>query len=723
MEEERPRFRRDLDTRPLEVDGIGYVDATDPRSGNVFRFYDFEHAVAEVLDGRALDELLTDARERSGLYLTTRQLAQFSEKLRELGFLEAGDDDQTSAGPAPAGMLDNAPTAPGKTEPPEAPAKAELPELPEVPELDEALAAAAIPPGSTEKLPVLGGTDRVVPIGSTEKLPTLETVAYKEPEEEPAKEPEDPALAARSGELRSASPRPEPVKEPEAPPPEAAVVAPDLEDEAPLPGSDDPTKSVRRDDLVSASAEPKSEPFKNTLFGMPFQAVGPEPRPQAPSPPPDEPAVAGPEPASPVPPAPSRREVAPAPPAATPPPAPALAVTAEMAPLAKTEEVAPLGKTAEVAPVGETNGHPQGKSAVVHPLGSAETPPLGSMIEVPALVPSAPRPSARLRGSPMVFAAAGVLLAGVIGFLGYRHYATTEQGPVAVRTVSPAPGTAYRWFEATGTVKTAGERTLTFTTGGKVVKVAGPGTSFHPGDVIAEVEGAPQFKQAADHNKQRLAYYEQRLEQMTKEGNRPEMRQAELKIAEKKKLIAEAEAGLSRQGVIASGAGEISAALVKPGEVVKAGAPAAKVKGTDWRAEFELSRDDAGAVRRLGFCRVEVAGKQFECSLSPEGGDESHVFLDLPSEPGIAAGKPVHLARARYDAAFVLPATALAPTKGSDRRVYVVKDGRAESYAVVLADQTPTEIVVTQGLEPGSAVVAEVPPALKPRSPVKATPK
>src|SRR5690242_13195658 len=109
MEEERPRFRRDLDTRALEVDGVAYVDATDPRSGNVFRFYDFELAVAEALDGRSIGDLLPDARRRSGLLLTAEQLRRFTEKLRDLGFLEIGDDDATSAGPAPAGMLDSAP--------------------------------------------------------------------------------------------------------------------------------------------------------------------------------------------------------------------------------------------------------------------------------------------------------------------------------------------------------------------------------------------------------------------------------------------------------------------------------------------------------------------------------------------------------------------------------------------------------------------------------------
>jgi multidrug efflux pump subunit AcrA (membrane-fusion protein) len=341
---------------------------------------------------------------------------------------------------------------------------------------------------------------------------------------------------------------------------------------------------------------------------------------------------------------------------------------------------------------------------------------------VPALAPATPRPARRL--SPIVYAGAGVALAGAIGFFTYRISATSEQGPLAVKTIVPTAGLIYRWFEATGTVKGGGgERVINFTSGGKVLKVLGAGASFRSSDVIAELEGgSPQVRQQLEHNKQRLGYYEARLQQMTQEGNRPEIRQAELKIAEKKRLIAEAEANMSQKGVVATSAGEVAEALVTPGTVVKPGTPAIRTKGNDLRAEFELSREDANAVRHLGFCRIEAGGKPLDCSLSAEGGDETHVFLDLPADPELAPGKPVRLAKARYDAAFRLPATALAPTKGSDRRVYVVKDGRAESYAVILADQTPTEIVVTQGLEPGSPVIAEVPPALKPRAQVKATP-
>ncbi len=50
----------------------------------------------------------------------------------------------------------------------------------------------------------------------------------------------------------------------------------------------------------------------------------------------------------------------------------------------------------------------------------------------------------------------------------------------------------------------------------------------------------------------------------------------------------------------------------------------------------------------------------------------------------------------------------------------VAKDGRAESTAVILVDQSPTDIVVSQGLEPGSQVILAPPPTLRPRDPVNA---
>src|SRR3954465_3083119 len=93
MAEERPRFRRDLVATPLEADGVSYVETTDPRTGTAFRFYAVEHAVAEAFDGRPLPEVITGARERSGLPLTVEQLREFAQRLTELGFLDNGHDD------------------------------------------------------------------------------------------------------------------------------------------------------------------------------------------------------------------------------------------------------------------------------------------------------------------------------------------------------------------------------------------------------------------------------------------------------------------------------------------------------------------------------------------------------------------------------------------------------------------------------------------------------
>src|SRR2546423_2454074 len=96
MAEERPRFRRDLVARPVEADGVEYVEATDPLTGAAFRFYAVEHAVAEVFDGRPLPEVVPGARERSGIELTVEQLAAFARRLAELGFIENGHTEAAS---------------------------------------------------------------------------------------------------------------------------------------------------------------------------------------------------------------------------------------------------------------------------------------------------------------------------------------------------------------------------------------------------------------------------------------------------------------------------------------------------------------------------------------------------------------------------------------------------------------------------------------------------
>jgi multidrug efflux pump subunit AcrA (membrane-fusion protein) len=347
------------------------------------------------------------------------------------------------------------------------------------------------------------------------------------------------------------------------------------------------------------------------------------------------------------------------------------------------------------------------------PDPAAPTPMVGPAPESRPVVPS------RRAISAPVYAALGLFTAAVVAFIFFRSVTTSEPTALTVRTVVPASGSVYRWFDAVGTVKPGGERTLTFSSAGKVASVLPPGSRFHPGDVIAELEGARRFKSEVAHHNDRLSHYEKLLETARASGDRPEARQAEIKVVEKKRLAAEAQAKLTREQVVATGPGEIAEAAVAVGALVKPGAAAARTKGTDWRAELELSHDDADRLRQLGFCHVEIDGKPLDCSLAAEGGDETHVAVELPADPAVAAGKPVRVARARFDGVFLLPASALVPSKGPDHRVFVAKDGHAESTAVILADQTPTEIVVSQGLEAGSAVILDPPPQLGPRAAIR----
>jgi multidrug efflux pump subunit AcrA (membrane-fusion protein) len=344
-------------------------------------------------------------------------------------------------------------------------------------------------------------------------------------------------------------------------------------------------------------------------------------------------------------------------------------------------------------------------------------------VPVPALAPplaTVPARAPRRSLSPLVYAALGLVTAGALSFFFFRSATTPEPKVLAVRTIVPTSGSVYRWFDAVGTVKPGGEHTLSFVSGGKVAKVLPPGSTFHPGDIIAELESARRYKSELSHHTDRLAHYEKTLETARAAGDRPEARQAEIKVAEKKRLMSDTQAKLAREAVIATGAGEIAETVVTVGATVKPGAAAARTKGTEWRAELELSREDADRLRQLGFCHAEIDGKPLDCSLSADGGDETHVAIDLPADAAVTAGKPVRVARARFDGVFVLPASALVPSKGPDHRVYVARDGHAESTAVILVDQSATDVVVSQGLEPGSAVIVDVPPDLRPRAAVRA---
>ena len=188
----------------------------------------------------------------------------------------------------------------------------------------------------------------------------------------------------------------------------------------------------------------------------------------------------------------------------------------------------------------------------------------------------------------LAYAALGVAAAGIIAVMVYKYMANPEPPAITVSAMVPSPTTVYRFWDATAKVDRVEAPAFSFSGDGKVAEIAAPGTRYGAGDVLALLEGGKKFRADLAHNRERLGYYEQMRDSMAQQNNKPEVRQAELKIAEKKRLIAEAQAALTKQAIIATTPGEIGETLAQVGATVKAGDPAMKAKGTGYRATFEL---------------------------------------------------------------------------------------------------------------------------------------
>ena len=85
---QRPRFRTDLVSKPVEENGQRFVDVTDPDSGKTFRFYEVEYAVACAMNGdRSIGDLTDWARAELGLEPSPNELETVISTLGDLGYL------------------------------------------------------------------------------------------------------------------------------------------------------------------------------------------------------------------------------------------------------------------------------------------------------------------------------------------------------------------------------------------------------------------------------------------------------------------------------------------------------------------------------------------------------------------------------------------------------------------------------------------------------------
>jgi len=682
MDEASPRFRSDLVATTTEADGVPCVDVSDPRTGTKFRFYDFEYQLALQLKGQPMSEVTAWASAAYGVELSAAGIGEFAGRLGELGFLES-DAPPAGAGAtaaAPADALDSA--------------EAEWMQGAKTQQFVPDQAMLAPSPDRTPVAP---------------ELPLLEGA-----ERTPA--PRAPIETGDGGTNGAATPATT------APAPAAPMVSVPV-----TRPREAPTVRLPPEERNMPVARPTEAPTIPSLpSAMSSLGLAPKPAPGS---------------AGTAPPAPG---VTPPPPGVTPPP-PGSAAAGGSGPKWALELEGTLGAPGGAAEgpglltPEASGGAPTAASNAPAGITERRQPPGPEAVVMSGFTDvgkNAPAPGKR----PSLILLAALLVAGIVAaVVGYILYTKQRKPPapppVGVRVLSPRPTTVYRWFAGRGVVVEEEPRTLGFDTAGRLAELLPAGAEFSAGETVGRLQQAAGVETLLAHHRSRLAFYLQMRDSMHAAGNRPEARQAEIRLAEKQRLVDETTATLARVTLRAAEPGEVVETLAKVGALVKPGAPIARVKGKLLHGAFELDADEVAAAAGLGFCRVEVIGLGPRASnaeahrpadtASDSGPVEAQAgprFIDctrpgaagaklevgLPGDVGLVPGQPLRLARRRYDAVFPIPRASVSG-EGARRSILIAtREGTAARREVTVAD-VGDEALVSDGIAVGDQVIVDAP--------------
>lgn len=740
MDEASPRFRTDLEASATEADGVACVDVTDRQTGTSFRFYDFEYQLALQLNGQPLDAVTSWAKAAYDVELTTAGLAEFAGRLAELGFLEgrpAAAPEITDMGGGPA-------AAAGPREITDMGAGGPT-----------AVSAASIPPETTD---MGAGEPTAVSKGSGTSEADQEGSGPETTDSPESDWTEPQAVKTASFVPDSAMLTPSLDRTPVAPD------IPFLDEREPTPGP-----AVASAVAVGRSAGPPNTPAPELAAAPLKQPAGPEPS-VAVTRPTEAPTVRLP---------PFERSVAVTRPAEAP-TVPALpsallgrsgsvgasAGVADGKPRAATWAAdldgtlgtdaakgndlhsSPAAPPTSAAGSMGTGGAPDRLGATPRGVPERRQPPKPDAVVMSGFTAeegtgAATAANATRKGPALVVVAIAllVIVAAAVSYMVWSRSQMPEPHALRVRSVAPKPTAVYRWFSSRGVVVEDEPRALAFDGPGRLLELLPSGGEFGPGEIIGRLQGSAAIETLLAHHRSRLAFHEQMRESMRAAGNLTEARQAELKLGERQRLIAETTAALARVTLRSNEPGEVVETLAKVGTVVKPGVPVMRIKGPLLHGEFRFEADERAAAAKLAFCRVEVVGlgphasneaprrpsaavadaappaaqgapRFVDCGTATGAGDKWTVAL--PSDVGLVPGQPLRLARERLDAVFPIPAAAL-DGEGDQRTVWIAgRDGVAERRPVTIAGVDGSEAYVGAGLRVGDDVIVEAPAGLLP---------
>jgi multidrug efflux pump subunit AcrA (membrane-fusion protein) len=347
---------------------------------------------------------------------------------------------------------------------------------------------------------------------------------------------------------------------------------------------------------------------------------------------------------------------------------------------------------------------------------------------------TAPPPARASRRGSLVLLVVVILGGGGAGAYYYKWKQEHPDLPRAlrVRVVTPKPTAVYRWFSTAGAVVDMGPRQVSFESAGRLAEVLPTGASFEAGETLAKLQSAGVLETELGRHQSRVAEYEHVRDSMKAAGNEAEVKQAEAKLTEKKKLVDETQAALAKVLVKAPEPGQVTESLVRAGGQVSPRTIILKWKGRLLHGDFTLDEEDFATAGKLDFCRVEVSGppptaggdaapRFVDCKLPPPAPPPSPTThtspllkfaVTLPNDAGLTSGQPLRLARLRYDGVFPLPPSAVVHDASGDKVWVASSAGVAQLRNITIAESRE-EALVTKGLELGDEVILDPPADLQ----------
>jgi hypothetical protein len=332
----------------------------------------------------------------------------------------------------------------------------------------------------------------------------------------------------------------------------------------------------------------------------------------------------------------------------------------------------------------------------------------GPTAQVGSSARSEPAPPARSSMASIVGLLAVLLLAGGIVLWVKMKGGTTAK----VTTTVATPREVVRLYDGTATVRKSEGQTLAFGEAGKVSDIIAAGTEAKPGMPLATLESYTTVEKSLADVKDRFAFYEKQLATAKTKGDENAIKNAEAKVAEKKKLMTELEARAVKVRLVAPNAGTVAQVMVQAGGDAKAGEAVLKLADKHASAEFKVGSEAATTLRPGQAVSVQPAGGGAPAQARVAKAEGDSVVVELPEDAPLKTGDAVRLVKARVADVVPVPVSAIVKREGGDV-VFVLSDGAVHERKVTVVDKSGSDALVSSGLTSGDQVVVSSPETLK----------